>query len=82
MFEMALFNQDGELVVCREFDEGQLICAKVAMALADENEEYDHGQLINTETGNMVCEFGYVGAEMLDDEVGFNPFVGCFDFDC
>lgn len=82
MFEMALFNQDGELVVCREFDEDQLICAKVAMALAEENEEYDHGHLINTETGNMICEFEYVGAEMLDDEIGFNPFVGCFDFDC
>lgn len=82
MFEMALFNQDGELVVCREFDDDQLMGAKVAMAMAEENEEYDHGQLINTETGKMVCEFGYVGAEMLDDEVGFNPFVGCFDFDC
>ena len=70
MFEMALFDVDGNLLLCREYENE--MCASVAIALAEENEDYDHGHLVNLETGEVVAEFGYVGGECLTDEMCAN----------
>ena len=83
MVKVVLFDSDNEVIVEKEF-----ICelrAKAFLARAEEDEDYDHGYVLDLDTGEVYESFGYVTADdevtTPSDECGFDPFAGCYTFD-
>lgn len=70
MFEVILFSKDSEVVECKEFE--NQIAAEVAIAIAEECEEFDHGYLLNVNQATIVYKFGYENNESLPDEVAID----------
>ena len=83
MVKVVLFDKDGDVVVDKDYKcKSQ---AKRALAIFEENEDYDHGYVMDLDTGEIFESFGYVfddgEVSTPSDECGFDPYEGCYTFD-
>lgn len=83
MYQIVLFDKDGK--VLKEETHACIKTAIVSLMRAEENLDYDHGYVVNCDTGEIFESFGFAssdgGVTSPSDDLGFDPFEGCYTFD-
>jgi hypothetical protein len=80
MYQIVLFDKDGK--VLKEENHYCVKTAIMSLMRAEENLDYDHGYVVNCDTGEIFESFGFVssdgGVTSPSDEVILNPFHSCY----
>lgn len=83
MYQIILFDKDGK--VLKEETHACVKTAMMSLIRAEENLDYDHGYVVNCDTGEIFESFGFVssdgGVTSPSDDLGFDSFEGCYTFD-
>lgn len=82
MYELVLFDKDGK--VLKEETHACVKTAMISLMRAEENLDYDHGYVVNCDTGEIFESFGFLtsdgGVTSPSDDLGFDPYGGCYNF--
>lgn len=83
MYQIILFDKDGK--VLKEETHACVKTAMMSLIRAEENLDYDHGYVVNCDTGEIFESFGFAtsdgGVTSPSDDLGFDPYEGCYTFD-